>query len=98
MSESKEVLRPATSGDACWTPNAAWCSSMASTSGRLVFLNGLFDGFQAHADGKTKIPMFIRNKDECSACALHALRRYAGHVIPWSKDEEVRRRISGLSS
>eukprot|EP00435_Cladocopium_sp_Y103_P046964 s1213_g13.t1 len=40
----------------------------------------LFDGFyewKAHVDGKTKIPMFIRNKDE-----------YDGHVIPWpTKDE-----------
>ncbi|CAK9083958.1 U1 small nuclear ribonucleoprotein A (U1 snRNP A) (U1-A) (U1A) [Durusdinium trenchii] len=39
----------------------------------------LFDGFyewKAHADGKTKIPMFIRNKDE-----------YDGHVIPWVSDE-----------
>eukprot|EP00434_Breviolum_minutum_P010034 symbB.v1.2.008850.t1/scaffold553.1/size187910/11 len=42
----------------------------------------LFDGFyewKAHVDGKTKIPMFIRNKDE-----------YDGHVIPWAckEDEE----------
>lgn len=39
----------------------------------------LFDGFyewKAHVDGKTKIPMFIRNKDE-----------YDGHVIPWPKEE-----------
>lgn len=40
----------------------------------------LFDGFyewKAHVDGKTKIPMFIRNKDE-----------YDGHVIPWACKEE----------